>query len=201
MKSYPRANAPCASDGAALVIALIMLLVMTVLGIAAMQMTRMEERMAGNSRDINLAFQGAETGLRDSEEIIRLMTIRPLTSCIAAPVHGLAPRFPDPGQARCRLHLVELDNAIEYGVAGTHEVTEVTRDPLIVTESLGFVPDSLSVGHGPPEGRDFYKITANSSRRERHRHRRAREHVHAAILSDTAFKLITGIAQTAPARE
>jgi Tfp pilus assembly protein PilX len=37
------------------------------------------------------------------------------------------------------------------------------RDPLVVTESLGFVPDSLSVGHGPPEGRDFYKITANSS--------------------------------------
>ena len=38
-----------------------------------------------------------------------------------------------------------------------------TRDPLVVTESLGFVPDSLSVGHGPPEGRDFFKVTANSS--------------------------------------
>ena len=36
-------------------------------GITAMQVTRMEERMAGNSRDVNLAFQGAEAGLRDSE--------------------------------------------------------------------------------------------------------------------------------------
>ena len=44
-----------------------MLLIMTVLGVTAMQMSRMEERMAGNSRDINLAFQGAEAGLRDSE--------------------------------------------------------------------------------------------------------------------------------------
>ena len=67
MKSISTAKAHPRQQGAALVVALIMLLVMTVLGIAAMQVTRIEERMAGNSRDVNLAFQGAEAGLRDAE--------------------------------------------------------------------------------------------------------------------------------------
>src|SRR5262245_40530403 len=75
---------PSRERGAVLVVALLMLLVMTVLGVTAMQMSRMEERMAGNSRDINLAFQGAEAGLRDSEEWLRLRTIRPST-CSAPP--------------------------------------------------------------------------------------------------------------------
>jgi len=61
--------------GATLVVALLILLVLTVLGLAAMQATRMEERMAGNSRDVNLAFQGAEAGLRDAEERVRTYTV------------------------------------------------------------------------------------------------------------------------------
>lgn len=147
--------------GAALVIALIMLLVMTVLGLTAMQVTRMEERMAGNSRDVNLAFQGAEAGLRDSEARIAAMTTRPLP-CSSAPCQvWVGGQWPS--DLRDELVAWWTTNGTEYGVAGTREVTEVTRDPIVVTESLGFVRDSLSIGHGPPEGRDFYKITANSS--------------------------------------
>jgi type IV pilus assembly protein PilX len=158
MKTNPRANA---QRGAALVVALIMLLVMTVLGITAMQVTRMEERMAGNSRDINLAFQGAEAGLRDAEGRIAAMTTRP-GSCGSAPC-AIWRRNVLPPDVRDQLLAWWTTNGTEYGVAGTRELTEVTRDPLVVTESLGFVPDSLSIGHGPPEGRDFYKISANSS--------------------------------------
>ncbi|XSG85098.1 MAG: pilus assembly PilX family protein [Methylohalobius sp. ZOD2] len=53
--------------GAALVISLLMLLVMTVIGVAAMQTNLLEEKMAGNFRDMNLAFQSAEAALRDAE--------------------------------------------------------------------------------------------------------------------------------------
>lgn len=162
MKFISRANVRPRQRGAALVIALLMLLVMTVLGIAAMQVTRMEERMAGNARDTNLAFQGAEAGLRDSEDRIRIMTFRPLTSCTTAPCSVWRRDYLEQNK-RDQDVAWWGSNAIEYGVAGTQEVTESTRDPLVLTESLGFVPDSLSVGHGPPEGRDFYKITANSS--------------------------------------
>ncbi|MDE2346314.1 MAG: hypothetical protein KGL13_07580, partial [Gammaproteobacteria bacterium] len=50
--------------GFVLIVALILLLVLTVLGLAAAQSTSLQERMAGNARDRDLAFQAAEAGLR-----------------------------------------------------------------------------------------------------------------------------------------
>jgi len=161
MKIISRANAQQRQRGAALVVALIMLLVMTVLGVAAMQVTRMEERMAGNSRDVNLAFQAAEAGLRDAENRLWLSALTPST-CVTAPC---AVWFEDelPADLRNRAIAWWNDHAAEYGVAGTHEITEVTRDPLVVTEHVWKEPDSLTQGHGPRPGRDFYKITANAT--------------------------------------
>ncbi len=54
--------------GAALVISLIMLLVMTLIGITGMQTTVLEEKMAGNFKDKNVALQAAESALRDAED-------------------------------------------------------------------------------------------------------------------------------------
>jgi type IV pilus assembly protein PilX len=65
-KSAMRSN----QNGAVLIVALIMLLVLTILGVAALQGSNMEERMAGNMHDRNLAFQAAETGLLDAENFI-----------------------------------------------------------------------------------------------------------------------------------
>lgn len=53
--------------GASLVVALIFLIILTVLGLTAMRVATMEERMSGNSRDRSLAFQAAEAALRDAE--------------------------------------------------------------------------------------------------------------------------------------
>ncbi|HEY5758074.1 MAG TPA: PilX N-terminal domain-containing pilus assembly protein, partial [Steroidobacter sp.] len=49
--------------GAALVISLLLLLIMTLLGLGASQSTRLQERMAGNQRDQELALQAAEAAL------------------------------------------------------------------------------------------------------------------------------------------
>lgn len=65
--------------GAVLVISLLLLLVMTLLGLGASQSTRMQERMAGNQRDLELAMQGAEAGLRAAEEL--LPSNRPVSLC------------------------------------------------------------------------------------------------------------------------
>lgn len=54
-------------QGSALVIALVMLVVLTLMAIAGMQTTSIQERMAGNLRDKNLAFQSAEAALREAE--------------------------------------------------------------------------------------------------------------------------------------
>ena len=59
--------------GAVLIISLIMLLVLTLLGVSSMRTTTLEEKMAGNLRDKNLAFQAAETALRDGEDLIETL--------------------------------------------------------------------------------------------------------------------------------
>lgn len=58
-------------SGAVLAVCLVMLLVLTLIGIASMSNSTLQERMAGGSRDYNMAFQAAETALREGEEYIR----------------------------------------------------------------------------------------------------------------------------------
>ena len=54
--------------GAVLFVTLIILIVMTLIGVTAMRTTTMEEKMAGNMLDRNLALQATETALRDAEQ-------------------------------------------------------------------------------------------------------------------------------------
>ncbi len=58
-------------QGVVLVISLIMLLIMTLLAIGSMNTTVLEEKMAGNYKDRNMAFQAAEAGLRAGESYLR----------------------------------------------------------------------------------------------------------------------------------
>lgn len=60
-------------QGAALVVGLFILLVLTMIGVAGMQTTVQEEKMAGNARDYNAAFQAAEAGLLEGEGNIETM--------------------------------------------------------------------------------------------------------------------------------
>jgi len=57
-------------SGSVLIISLLLLIIMTLLGLSSMNTTVMEERMAGNLRNSNLAFMAAESALREAEEII-----------------------------------------------------------------------------------------------------------------------------------
>ena len=50
-----------------MVMGLVFLLILTFLGVAALGGNVLEERMAGNSRDVGMAFQAAEAALRDGE--------------------------------------------------------------------------------------------------------------------------------------
>lgn len=61
--------------GAALVVALIMLVLMTLVGITAMQVTTVQQKMVTNNRDLNTAFQAAETALKRGERYILSMMI------------------------------------------------------------------------------------------------------------------------------
>jgi type IV pilus assembly protein PilX len=57
--------------GSVLLVSLIMLLLLTLVAVAGMQGTILQERMTGNLRDRDLAFQAAEAALREAEAFIR----------------------------------------------------------------------------------------------------------------------------------
>ncbi len=57
-------------QGAALVISLIILVIMTMLGLATIRGVTQQERMAGNSQSRNISFQATEKTLRDIEEVL-----------------------------------------------------------------------------------------------------------------------------------
>jgi type IV pilus assembly protein PilX len=56
--------------GAVLVIGLVLLMVITLLSVGGLRGTGMQERMASNLRDRNLAFQSAESALRAAEALL-----------------------------------------------------------------------------------------------------------------------------------
>lgn len=56
--------------GAVLVISLILLLLLTILAITASSTASLQERMAGNAQEANIAFQAAESGLKNVTDIV-----------------------------------------------------------------------------------------------------------------------------------
>ncbi|HEY4210627.1 MAG TPA: PilX N-terminal domain-containing pilus assembly protein [Steroidobacteraceae bacterium] len=154
-------------SGAILVVSLLLLLVLTILGVVMMQTSTMQERMSGNTRDLGLALQGAEAGLRYGEAQLSAAAALPATSgtipCAVCQV-GILPvaiydssQFNWSTQAQCFGSTTITCPTASGAMAILHE------QPQYTTESLGFVPDSLDVGQDPPEGRDFYQISAHST--------------------------------------
>lgn len=73
-----RAGTPHTQQGVVLVVALILLLILTLLGLASVQSTSLQEKMAGNQRAQQLAFEAAEAALRQGEtSLAGLATLPP----------------------------------------------------------------------------------------------------------------------------
>ena len=62
---------PHKQQGAVFITGLVFLVAISLLGVTAIKTSTLEERMAGNLRDRNLALQAAEMGLRYAEQHIR----------------------------------------------------------------------------------------------------------------------------------
>jgi len=68
---YSRYSNAYRQRGAALFISLMFLIILTLIGISAANVGIMQERMAGNVRETNEAFQNAEATLREVETAVR----------------------------------------------------------------------------------------------------------------------------------
>lgn len=67
MRSLIRKPTFRAESGSALIVSLVMLLLISLIGISSMQGTVLQERMASNLQDRNIAFQASERALKVGE--------------------------------------------------------------------------------------------------------------------------------------
>jgi type IV pilus assembly protein PilX len=151
---------PARQRGAILITSMLLLLVLTIIGVTVMQMSRMQERMAGNSRDVNLAFQAAEGVMRSAELSIAGETARPI-ACSDSPCEVWLEDASDLPIANAPADWwTENGETFDQGtIAGVREA------PTAVIEELGFVrtDGGVVMGQDPPDGRDFYQVTARST--------------------------------------
>jgi type IV pilus assembly protein PilX len=76
-------------QGAILIVAFIMLLLLTIIGLSSMRGTSLQERMTGNMRDSNLSLQAAEAALRKGEQVASSkLADNSLGTLEAAPLSG-----------------------------------------------------------------------------------------------------------------
>lgn len=137
--------------GAVLIVSLVLLLVMTILGMSSMRSTTMQERMAGNLRDSNLAFQAAEAGLRAGEAFLRQATLPPFAGS-----DGLLLRQDGAGQA-------DFWNAFNWADNGraAPKPAGVAEAPQFVIEELPpMAAEGGSLKFGPLSEVAVYRITA-----------------------------------------
>jgi len=158
--------------GAVLIISLLILLVMTVLGVASMGTTTLQERMANNNRQQQVAFQAAEAALRTAEAFLaaNISNITTLKNNFnsGAPVTGLyAPRAPVTGVATYPLPAsFDIYNDADWLVNGNAvkvaTVTSVTQKPRYIIEYVGRVgPPPLDYSGKKPDVRQYgFRITA-----------------------------------------
>lgn len=147
--------------GAALAVSLIFLLLLTILAITGISTSTLQEKMAGNLRDQDMALQAAETALRGGEDRINQLAAsgRPIadssgSSGVWTPLDLNSQILNDAWWAA---------NSLEYGDS-TQNVSTAFRDPRYVIEQQEFVEDSLvtPLTYGPTPGTYYYRITSRA---------------------------------------
>ena len=135
----------CRQHGVALVMAMVFLLLLTLIGVTAMNTTSLEEKMAGNLQDKNSAFQAAETGLRVGEALIRSWAVgaEPDFTLNTAGYYEPAPAGSTPVWGT-----VDWKNACGTAVIclPANSISGVKTQPRYIIEKLGDVTASSSTG-------------------------------------------------------
>ncbi|MCF6236725.1 MAG: PilX N-terminal domain-containing pilus assembly protein [Gammaproteobacteria bacterium] len=145
--------------GASLIISLMLLVVLTLLGLSGMQSTIMQERMSSNSRDTMLAFQAAESAVREGESWINSQIQAPGTvnSCASAPCDIF------------KLNATDLTNMTDKSLSWwqsngrnySSTLNGLAASPRFIVEQNSTSRGSLVMGTGQSRSqRVIYRVTA-----------------------------------------
>jgi len=158
----PRFTAKGRQKGAVLIVSLMMMLLLTIIGVTAMNNVTMEERMAGNLRDGDLSFQAAESALRDGENVLAgLLAEPPLCTNIGSPPATCNDVWSQGVLTDLSSQSAGLWSAISRQGAS---LAGVPANPGFLLEELNYIRDSLVVGHtGMITGSDYYKVTTRAT--------------------------------------
>ncbi|WP_445366350.1 pilus assembly PilX family protein [Methylomonas sp. BW4-1] len=141
--------------GAVLVVALIMLMLLTIIGVTGTNVTSLEEKMAGNMRDRNLAFQAAESALQGGETWLNTHAY----TCSKA-AGRFNPRDNDCNSATAETS--EVWDSISWddndSVLYTGVLSNLSANPRYIIEDLGCLPAPAAC-----PGKHNYRITARAT--------------------------------------
>lgn len=142
-------------SGMALITGLIFMVVLTLIAIAAMRTTTLEELMARNARDRDLAFQAAEAALRVGEA--------ELTGAVAptlAPGTGRTPRITDGSLNNYWIATHDWDDGDSVEV--DFDLEDTSARPRYVIELMATSAGSGGGGLGfaPLTDQGVYRVTA-----------------------------------------
>lgn len=156
--------------GAALVISLLLLAIMSILAVTMSQTSTLEERMAGNARDVNLAFQASDAGLRGGEVRTnpssnaslglgdQTLPCNDMTQCISTKRDAFdGVNFP----AKADDSSWWEANGVEYGAPSVKDLQELAEDPEYLVTERGVAVDSLSKSSKNSKVY-FYEVTSRS---------------------------------------
>ena len=151
--------------GMILVIALLFMTILTIIGITAPNTGVLDEKMARNSRDYNIAFQAAEAALRDARtDLLGLGTRNPViigsvgfvTACTA----GLCIRAVS-GQPEVwdiAVNWTDNTRSVRYATYTTAQQFPTTPTPGGVSQPPRYLIEWLSTSGS----QNFYRITARA---------------------------------------
>lgn len=172
MNRFP--SRPCgiprgAQRGVALIVALVLLLVVTVIGLASMRGTSLQERMSANMYDRSLAFQRAEAALRDAEAAITAnwqiaaLGGEDCSGAVECTNAGLA-AFEEGGALWTDVSAARVVNADRS--PGTPQYLIQFMGSGVAPDTLGLDDNADFANYGstyPPANVAFYRVTARSS--------------------------------------
>lgn len=143
--------------GATLAITLILLFVVTLLGVSALQVTHMQEKMTSNLQDKELSFDAAESALRAGENWLLSLNREPdvVVNCAAHPC--VQETYQNVDYTSQSTSWWQANSA-----AYTTDLTHIATQPRYLIEFLHFVPDSPELGQSLVKSRGvfYYQITA-----------------------------------------
>ncbi len=171
--SRDRVNLPQSQRGVALAVVLILLLIMTLLGLAAMRGTLMQERMTASQTDRSLSFQAAEAALREGEQVATGKPTLPGNGVLGSGCANGLCAIPDPNASP-----VWLDSTVWAAAPSVTQTTfgGKTATPKYIIELLADnIPSKgscttsgdVSPGSGCTGTESRYRITARSDAADR----------------------------------